>query len=236
MPVQTLTLLDTQFPRDSADLDWVRYVGGSIAETRSIASGWGEGVDIVFHLASIPGGAAESLYTLSRDVNIYGTIGLLEAAKAQSDGGGPNPVVVFASSIAVFGSPLPEVVDEQTALNPQMTYAAQKVVGETLVTDFSRREWLGGRSLRVAGVLARPPCAVRPQPQTGSTFRPISAVGDAVHGKAWFLSRWATLNSRAPCDGEVDMRAINVRQVARTRMVNLRCRNLTDEFVCSSSF
>jgi nucleoside-diphosphate-sugar epimerase len=48
-------------------------------------------------------------------------------------------------------------VDDDTPLQPQMTYASQKLVGETLVADFSRRSWLDGRSLRLAGVLARPP-------------------------------------------------------------------------------
>ena len=38
-----------------------------------------------------------------------------------------------------------------------MTYGAHKLVGEVLVEDFSRRGWVDGRSLRLAGVLARPP-------------------------------------------------------------------------------
>ena len=46
---------------------------------------------------------------------------------------GTNPVVVFASSVAVFGAsgehPLPDVVDDHTAPNPQSSYGAQKVIG-----------------------------------------------------------------------------------------------------------
>ena len=38
-----------------------------------------------------------------------------------------------------------------------MSYGAHKLVGEMLVADFSRRGWIDGRSLRLPGVLARPP-------------------------------------------------------------------------------
>jgi nucleoside-diphosphate-sugar epimerase len=66
-------------------------------------------------------------------------------------------VFVFASTIGVFASPLPPQVDDGTPAAPQMTYGAQKLVGEILVADFSRRGWVDGRSLRLPGVLARPP-------------------------------------------------------------------------------
>ena len=113
-------------------------------------------VDFVFHLASIPGGAAEQDYAASRAVNLDATLALLERCKAQVDGGGPSPVFVFASSIAVFGA-MPDVVTDASPTRPTMTYGAQKLVGEILVDDFDRRGWIDGRSLRLPGVLARPP-------------------------------------------------------------------------------
>jgi D-erythronate 2-dehydrogenase len=156
-PVKALTLLDTRFP-DTQEIDnEARHIQGSLADRDFLHTSWGEGFDVIFHLASIPGGAAEQNYELSRDVNINGTTWLLEAAKEQTERGGLKPKFVFASTIAVFGSPLPDVVDDGSALNPKMTYASQKLIGETLVADFSRRGWLDGRSLRLAGVLARPP-------------------------------------------------------------------------------
>jgi nucleoside-diphosphate-sugar epimerase len=155
--VSTIALLDTSFPHTSETTNAVRHVRGSLADRDLVRTSWGEGFDVIFHLASIPGGAAEQNYELSRDVNINGTMGLLEAAKAQTERDGRKAKVVFASTIAVFGSPLPSVVDDGSAVNPKMTYASQKLIGETLVADFSRRGWLDGRSLRLAGVLARPP-------------------------------------------------------------------------------
>lgn len=157
--VRSLNLLDTQFPPGRSDAGMVRYFRGSIADKKPISDAWGDEIDIVFHLASIPGGAAEQNYALSRDVNIHGTIALLEAAKSQTEIGKRAPLFVFASTIAVFGSPLSGLINDNSALNPQMTYGSQKLIGETLVADFSRRKWLDGRSLRLAGVLARPPAA-----------------------------------------------------------------------------
>jgi nucleoside-diphosphate-sugar epimerase len=110
-------------------------------------------VDIAFHLASIPGGAAESDYYLGRRVNVDATLALLEGLRDQD-----NPArVVFASTIAVYGSPLPAQVDDQTPLRPQLSYATQKLMGELLIDDFSRRGWIDGISLRLPGIAARPP-------------------------------------------------------------------------------
>jgi nucleoside-diphosphate-sugar epimerase len=155
-PVEMLTLLDTFFP-GPAEGDFVRQISGSIADPETVKRAFQDKVDVVFHLASIPGGTAEQQYRLSRDVNLGGTTLLLEGGKAQSEAGGPSPVFVFASTIAVLGSPLPARVDDETAFNPQMTYGAQKLMGEIVVADFSRRGWVDGRSVRLAGVLARPP-------------------------------------------------------------------------------
>lgn len=133
-----------QYAGDLTDATWLKSIFAS------------NPFDLIFHLASLPGGAAERNYDLARAVNLDATQSLLELGKQQVEGGGTVPVFVFASSIAVFGH-LSEHVTDNTALRPQMTYGAQKVIGEVLVEDFSRRGWVDGRSLRIPGVLARPP-------------------------------------------------------------------------------
>ncbi|HEU0201731.1 MAG TPA: NAD-dependent epimerase/dehydratase family protein [Burkholderiaceae bacterium] len=154
--LDALTLLDVTFTAPAAKTT-VRQIQGSIADRAVVAQAFERPVDRVFHLASIPGGTAEQQYELARDVNVLGTLHLLEAAKAQTEQGRGICRFVFASTVAVYGSPLPPVVDDDTALNPQMTYGAQKLMGEIAVADFSRRAWLDGCSLRLPGVLARPP-------------------------------------------------------------------------------
>lgn len=155
-PIEVVSALDVKFAAPSPDRA-VRQIPGSFADAAVLNQVFDRAVDAVFHLASIPGGTAERQYALARDVNLLGTLALLEQAQAQVDAGAPAPRFVFASTIAVFGSPMPAVVDDDTALNPQMTYGAQKLIGEVLVNDFSRRGWIDGRSLRLPGVLARPP-------------------------------------------------------------------------------
>ena len=107
----------------------------------------------LIHLAAVPGGAAEADPGLSRRVNIDATLDLLEeAARA-----GKAPRVVFASTIAVFGDPLPaEGVDDATPLAPRMIYGAHKAMMEVAVATLSRRGQIDGVSLRLPGILARP--------------------------------------------------------------------------------
>ena len=102
-------------------------------------------MDVVFHLASVPGGHAELNYELGRQGNLDATLKLLEAARAQTIGGAKAPVFVFASSIAVLGSPLPAHVDDTTPPQPQLTYGAHKLLGEILLSDFSRHGPVGFR-------------------------------------------------------------------------------------------
>ena len=69
----------------------------------------------------------------------------------------PGPRVwVFASSVAVFGGDMPEVIEDDTALTPQTSYGIQKAVTELLINDYSRKGFLDGRSLRLPTVVVRP--------------------------------------------------------------------------------
>ncbi|MDM0078746.1 NAD-dependent epimerase/dehydratase family protein [Variovorax sp. J2P1-59] len=108
--------------------------------------------DVVFHLAAVPGGASEANYVLGRRVNLDATLALFETL-AQS---GRRPVVVYASSIAVYGTQLPDPVTPSTPLRPPLTYGAHKLACEVLLADFSRRGLLDGRAVRLPGIVARP--------------------------------------------------------------------------------
>jgi nucleoside-diphosphate-sugar epimerase len=112
---------------------------------------------VVFHLASIPGGMSEQHYELARQVNLDATMNLLEAARAQTIASSKPVTFVFASSIAVLGAQLPAVVDDATPLRPKLTYGSHKLIGEILLDDFNRRGWVDARSIRLPGIVARPP-------------------------------------------------------------------------------
>jgi len=135
----------------------VQLVAGSIAEPGVLEQALLEPVDTVFHLASVPGGAAERDPALGRRVNLDATLRLLDLLARQRPGAGPAPPrLVFASTIAVYGEALPAVVDEATPARPALSYGAHKLACEVLIADAARRGLVQACSLRLPGVVARP--------------------------------------------------------------------------------
>lgn len=107
---------------------------------------------VVFHLAAVVSGGAEEDFDLGMRVNLHSTMALLERLRAL-----PHlPRIVFASSVAVFGGDLPEVIEDGTACTPQTSYGGQKLITEHLLTDYSRRGFLDGRALRLPTIVVRP--------------------------------------------------------------------------------
>jgi nucleoside-diphosphate-sugar epimerase len=158
-PITEVVALDLQPPPASAataERPAVVSLAGDMADPALLAQVFAQPVDVLFHLASIPGGTAEQQPALARHVNLEATQALLDAAQAQQQAGGPVVRLVFASSIAVFGA-LPAQVDDDTPTRPVMSYGGHKLIGELLVAEASRRGWIEGCSLRLPGVLARPP-------------------------------------------------------------------------------
>ena len=83
---------------------------------------------------------------------------LLEALRAEhtvSDGV-YVPRIVFTSSIAVFGGPYPDKIDDTFLCAPQTSYGAQKASCEMMLTDFSRKGFVDGISLRLPTICVRP--------------------------------------------------------------------------------
>jgi nucleoside-diphosphate-sugar epimerase len=131
----------------------IKKVAGSFNEDKFLTAAMDENVDLVYHLASVPSGLAEKNYALGVDINVHGTMTLLEKLKDQDK----KATMVFASSIAVFGRPESVEVNDDTLPTPNLSYGGQKVIGETLVADYVRRNWIKGCSVRLPGIVARPP-------------------------------------------------------------------------------
>lgn len=148
--VSSLVALDLRLPACD-DPRW-RAAEGSIADPALQEEALKDPVDCVFHLASVPGGAAEAQPALGRQVNLDATVALFEALAAMPS----RPRVVYASSVAVYGEALPALVDDATPPAPGLTYGAHKLVCEVLLADMVRRGGLEGCALRLPGVVARP--------------------------------------------------------------------------------
>jgi nucleoside-diphosphate-sugar epimerase len=125
---------------------------GDLTDPEIVARAVARGCDAVVHLATMPGGAAEADPVGARQINIDATIALSEAAAAA----GATPRFVFASSIAVLGSPLPPMVDDDTPLRPQLLYGAHKAMIEQWLATLSRRGAVDAVSIRLPGIVARP--------------------------------------------------------------------------------
>ncbi|MBR1221154.1 SDR family oxidoreductase [Bradyrhizobium sp. U87765 SZCCT0131] len=110
--------------------------------------------DVIFHLAAIVSGEAEADFDKGYRINLDGTRYLLEAIRAVGDG--YKPRVVFTSSIAVFGAPFHDKIDDEFVLTPQTSYGTQKAIGELLLADYSRRGFLDGIGIRLPTVCVRP--------------------------------------------------------------------------------
>jgi nucleoside-diphosphate-sugar epimerase len=130
--------------------------------------------DTVFHLAAVLTSAAEREPARALAVNVSALAALIESVARQSQ----PPRFIFASSIAVFGGKLPNIVDDDLAQHPQTSYGTHKSIAELVLADATRHGLIDGRALRLPIVL------VHPGPPTQAVSDRLAAiVRDAAAGK-----------------------------------------------------
>ena len=108
--------------------------------------------DVIVHLAAVVSGEAEADFDKGYRVNLDGTRTLLETIRAAEY----RPRLVLASSIAVFGAPLPNPIPEDFATLPLTSYGTQKAIDELLLADYSRRGFVDGVGIRLPTICIRP--------------------------------------------------------------------------------
>jgi D-erythronate 2-dehydrogenase len=163
--------------------------------------------DLVFHLAAIVSGEAEADFEKGYRINFDGTRALLDALRLT----GEKPKIVFASSIAVFGGPYPDIIPDDFTPQPLTSYGTQKLMGELLISDFSRKGFIDGVALRLPTICVRPGApnkaasgffsSIIREPLAGKTAKlpvgidvvhthasPRSAIGFLLHAAAMDLS------------------------------------------------
>ncbi|MCC7276301.1 MAG: NAD-dependent epimerase/dehydratase family protein [Alphaproteobacteria bacterium] len=130
----------------------VKGVVGDIGDAATVRALIDADVASVFHLAAVVSAGAEADFDLGMRVNLDGTRHVLDACRALPQ----PPKVVFTSSLAVYGGDIPPTVTDATPITPQTSYGAQKLIGEYLLTDYSRKGYLDGRALRLPTIVVRP--------------------------------------------------------------------------------
>jgi nucleoside-diphosphate-sugar epimerase len=154
-PIEKLTLIDIVAPaRPAGFSDHVKTRAADLATPGVAEKAISERPDVIFHLAGVVSGEAETDFEKGYRVNLDGTRALLEATRAA--GGGYKPKLVFTSSIAVFGAPFPQAIADDFHLTPLTSYGTQKAICELLLADYNRRGILEGVGIRLPSIVVRP--------------------------------------------------------------------------------
>lgn len=216
-----LSLIDHRFGPQAAD--WQRdprvtLIEGPFSQPAVLESVRSTPLNVVYHLASIPGGLASREPALGQRVNLQDTLALFDALAARS-----RPTrLVFASSVAVYGSlDVQAALDEAAAPAPQSSYGAHKLMAEIHLADLSRRGLIDGVSLRLPGIVARPGTSAG----HGSAFmsdliRTLSAglpytCPVSAQGRCWWMSRTRCV------DNLLHGASVPARRLPATRVVQL---------------
>jgi len=151
--IDRLTLVDVVAPEKPAGFSGAVELSASDLSAPGVAAKTVAGKpDVIFHLAGVVSGEAETDFEKGYRVNLDGTRALLEAIRAAAY----KPKVVFTSSIAVYGAPFPRSIPDEFHLSPLTSYGTQKAICELLLADYSRRGFLEGVGIRLPTICVRP--------------------------------------------------------------------------------
>jgi len=164
--------------RESLKNDRFRLIEADIRDVNSMDEAVGSGVDVIVHLAAKagvrPSIAEPLLYT---DVNINGTVTLLEAAKKYN-----VPKFIFASSSSVYGNNEKVPFSEDDNIDfPISPYAATKKAGELICHAYHHLCGVSMTCLRyftVYGPRQRPDLAIHKFTSLIEQDKPIPVYGD----------------------------------------------------------
>ena len=151
--IDRLTLIDVVAPEKPAGFAGTVELSASDLSSPGVAAKAIAGKpDMIFHLAGVVSGEAETDFDKGYRVNLDGTRTLLEEIRAA----GYKPKVLFTSSIAVYGAPFPASIGDEFQLTPLTSYGTQKAISELLLADYNRRGILDGVGIRLPTICVRP--------------------------------------------------------------------------------
>lgn len=151
-PISRLTLADVVDPAPVDAPFPVETTRCDIADAASVAQVVTKDTDVIYLLAAIVSAHAEEDFDAGMQINLFGTYNVLELCRTL----GTAPVVVFTSSIAVYGGEAQNPLGDHTYPNPQTSYGGQKAIGEILINDYSRKGFIDGRAFRLPTISVRP--------------------------------------------------------------------------------
>ncbi|KMK68262.1 D-erythronate dehydrogenase [Puniceibacterium sp. IMCC21224] len=151
-PIDRLTLADINDPTPVTAPFEVTTARCDIASAASVAEVITQDTDVIYLLAAIVSAHAEEDFDAGMSINLFGTYNVFERCRTLET----NPVVVFSSSIAIYGGEVPDPLGDHSYPNPQTSYGGQKAIGEILLNDYSRKGYIDGRGFRLPTISVRP--------------------------------------------------------------------------------
>lgn len=145
-------IADAPLAKLAARHDRVHALPGALSARDILTRIAEDAPDLVIHLAAVVSGQAEADYDLGMAVNLHSTIDLINACRNMRK----PPVFLFSSSVAVFSCAANDTISEDTTPAPRSSYGTQKLMGELLVRDATRKGFILGRSLRFPTISVRP--------------------------------------------------------------------------------
>jgi D-erythronate 2-dehydrogenase len=150
-PLDQIVLLDV-VPAEGFSDGRIRTVAADITDANTLQGVIESDVRSVFHLAAVVSGQAEADFDLGMRVNFDATRLLLERLRHLANGAR----LVMTSSVAVFGGEMPALVPDNQVWAPQSSYGTQKAMADLLLSDYARKGFVDGRSVRLPTVVVRP--------------------------------------------------------------------------------
>ncbi len=132
-------------------------------------------IDSIVHMAAILSATGENNPMLCWNVNINGTINILELARKYN-----MTRVIVPSSIAVWGPGTPDIAPQETALKPTTMYGVTKVAGELLCDYYVEKYGLDCRGLRYPGIISS-----ETLPGGGTTDYAVEIYYEAIKNKKY---------------------------------------------------
>ncbi|KAF8147797.1 hypothetical protein K438DRAFT_1779890 [Mycena galopus ATCC 62051] len=154
--------------------------------------------DTIYCLHGIMSRGAEDNFNLGLKVNFDSIRLTLEAAREFGAQSATRIRFIFASSLAVYGGPLPHTVTPETIATPEGAYGMEKLASELFVNEFSRRGFVDGRILRLPTITVRhgAPAAATSGFISGIIREPLKGIeslcpiGDSIDSPALELPLW----------------------------------------------
>lgn len=216
-PIKQLVLFDRSLATGLPDDPRLEILAGDICDEIALRALLVQPTDIIFHLAAIVSGEAEKDFELGMNVNLHASLQLLELCRELDR----HPVLVFASSCAIFGGELSTTIRDDTAPSPQSSYGTQKAIVDLLLNDYSRRGFIDGRALRLPTIVVRPG-----KPNAATSSFASSIIREPLQGqrascpvsgdtKVWLLS------PRRVTDNFIHAAELPAAKLGRNRSINL---------------